>query len=227
MGGVLPQPLAARQGRAQHPRRQLHRRLLLERLRQGRHRHLGDAGDRLSAAGGGPAALRAARLPAGHLLLLVPLQPAAGEVPLHPRRAARPVARGQKRHTPIRWRPGPPSWRTRRTRAATSRPAARAASAAPPGTRSLEIIAASSLYTAKKCGPDRVVGFSPIPAMSYAQLRRRLALPPALRRREPELLRLVRRPAQRLPGDLGRADRRVRERRLVQLQVHRRRWAPT
>ncbi|MDE3155052.1 MAG: nitrate reductase subunit alpha [Acidobacteriota bacterium] len=31
---------------------------------------------------------------------------------------------------------------------------------------SLEIVAASMLYTAKKYGPDRVVGFSPIPAMS-------------------------------------------------------------
>ena len=30
----------------------------------------------------------------------------------------------------------------------------------------LEIMAASNLYTAKKYGPDRVVGFSPIPAMS-------------------------------------------------------------
>ena len=31
----------------------------------------------------------------------------------------------------------------------------------------LDIIAAASLYTAKKYGPDRVFGFSPIPAMSY------------------------------------------------------------
>jgi len=31
----------------------------------------------------------------------------------------------------------------------------------------LEIIVASCLYTAKKWGPDRVFGFSPIPAMSY------------------------------------------------------------
>ena len=31
----------------------------------------------------------------------------------------------------------------------------------------LEIIAVSCLYTAKKWGPDRVFGFSPIPAMSY------------------------------------------------------------
>ncbi len=30
----------------------------------------------------------------------------------------------------------------------------------------LEIIAASAIYTAKKYGPDRVIGFSPIPAMS-------------------------------------------------------------
>jgi nitrate reductase alpha subunit len=30
----------------------------------------------------------------------------------------------------------------------------------------LEIIAAAMLYTAKKYGPDRVIGFSPIPAMS-------------------------------------------------------------
>ena len=31
----------------------------------------------------------------------------------------------------------------------------------------LEIVAASTIYTAKKWGPDRVFGFSPIPAMSY------------------------------------------------------------
>ncbi|CAG0967506.1 MAG: nitrate reductase subunit alpha [Candidatus Methanoperedens sp.] len=31
----------------------------------------------------------------------------------------------------------------------------------------LELIAASCLYTAKKWGPDRIFGFSPIPAMSY------------------------------------------------------------
>lgn len=30
----------------------------------------------------------------------------------------------------------------------------------------LEIIAAANIYTAKKYGPDRVIGFSPIPAMS-------------------------------------------------------------
>ena len=29
-----------------------------------------------------------------------------------------------------------------------------------------EIIAASNIYTAKEYGPDRIIGFSPIPAMS-------------------------------------------------------------
>ena len=43
-----------------------------------------------------------------------------------------------------------------------------------------EIIAAANLYTAKKWGPDRVIGFSPIPAMSmvsYAAGSRYLSLP--------------------------------------------------
>jgi len=34
------------------------------------------------------------------------------------------------------------------------------------GEKVLEIMAASNIYTAKKYGPDRVIGFSPIPAMS-------------------------------------------------------------
>ena len=42
-----------------------------------------------------------------------------------------------------------------------------------------EIIAASNVYTAKTYGPDRIVGFSPIPAMSmvsYAAGARYLSL---------------------------------------------------
>ena len=72
-----------------------------------------------------------------------------------------------------------------------------------------EIIAAANVYTIKKHGPDRVIGFSPIPAMSmvsYAAGSRYLSLiggvcmsfydwycdlPPAS------------------PADLGRADRRA------------------
>ena len=61
----------------------------------------------------------------------------------------------------------------------------------------------------------------PHPGHVDAQLRGRIALPAAARRRQPLLLRLVLRPAQRLARGLGRADRRGRERRLVSLQVHR------
>ena len=82
-----------------------------------------------------------------------------------------------------------------------------------------EIIAAANAYTAKTYGPDRVFGFSPIPAMSmvsYAAGSRYLSLlggvcmsfydwycdlPPAS------------------PADLGRADRRARNRRLVQRRL--------
>src|SRR5271166_5730203 len=49
LGGRLSQALAARQNRPLDPRGELHRVMLLENLRQGRHRHLGDAADRLSA----------------------------------------------------------------------------------------------------------------------------------------------------------------------------------
>ena len=66
-----------------------------------------------------------------------------------------------------------------------------------------EIIAAANAYTIKKHGPDRVIGFSPIPAMSmvsYAAGARYLSLH---RRRLHVLLRLVLRPAAglaRRPG---------------------------
>ena len=44
---LLPRPLEPRQGRPLHSRRELHRLLLVEGLRQGRHHHLGVAADRL------------------------------------------------------------------------------------------------------------------------------------------------------------------------------------
>ena len=73
LGGRLSQALAARQDRALHARRELHRLVLVEDLRQGRHRHLGDAADRLSAHAAGPAEPRAARLLARRQLQLVSL----------------------------------------------------------------------------------------------------------------------------------------------------------
>lgn len=84
----------------------------------------------------------------------------------------------------------------------------------------LEIIAASTIYTAKKDGPDRIIGFSPIPAMSmisYAAGTRFLQLLGGGH----ELLRLVLRPASSLAPNLGRTDRCVRVGRLVQLQLFR------
>ncbi|VGG86204.1 respiratory nitrate reductase subunit alpha [Klebsiella pneumoniae] len=83
-----------------------------------------------------------------------------------------------------------------------------------------QLIAAANVWTIKHYGPDRVAGFSPIPAMSmvsYAAGTRYLSLiggtclsfydwycdlPP------------------RLADDLGRTDRRAGIRRLVQLQLH-------
>ena len=57
-----------------HARRQLHRLVLVEDLRQGRHRHLGDAADRLPAHALGHAQPRAARLRPRRAVLLVPVQ---------------------------------------------------------------------------------------------------------------------------------------------------------
>ena len=66
-----------------------------------------------------------------------------------------------------------------------------------------EIIAASLISTIKKHGPDI-----------------RGAVPVHARREYGQLLRLVLRPAPGLPADLGRADRRARERGLVQRGLH-------
>src|SRR4030065_13596 len=68
-------------------------------------------------------------------------------------------------------------------------------------------------------GPD--LRLPPRPRHVHAELRGGLPVPPASGRREHEFLRLVQRPPERLPGSLGGADRRRRERGLVQQQVHR------
>ena len=69
LGGRLSQALAARQDRALDAWRELHRLVFVEDLCQGRHRHLGDPADRLSAHAPGPAEPRAARLLARRQLL--------------------------------------------------------------------------------------------------------------------------------------------------------------
>ena len=61
-----------------------------------------------------------------------------------------------------------------------------------------EIIAAAHVHTIKKYGPDRVAGFSPIPAMSMVSHASGAQVREPHRRLDAELLRLVRRPARRL-----------------------------
>ena len=111
-------------------------------------------------------AVRAARLPARHLVPLVPLQPAPREVPVHPRRAARPLAGRRAVHP----RPG------RRLGALVGDPEKRAGWQRARGKggfrrttwdeASWRSSPPSILHTVKTHGPDRVIGFSPIPAMS-------------------------------------------------------------
>ena len=134
LGGGLPPALAARQDRALDARRELHRLVQLEDLRQGRRGDVGDAADRLPAHAPRHAQPRAARLLARRVLLLVPLQRQPPQVPDGARAAGPAVARGAQ-DARARSRPGRRSSRTRRRRRATSRCAASAASCARAGTR--------------------------------------------------------------------------------------------
>ncbi len=95
LGGGLPVALGARQDRALHPWRQLHRLLLLENLRQGRDRDMGDAADRLPAHAPRPAQPRAARLLPWRVLFLVPLQREPAEIPDDAQAPGHAVARGE------------------------------------------------------------------------------------------------------------------------------------
>ena len=82
-----------------------------------------------------------------------------------------------------------------------------------------EIVAAANAYTIRNYGPDRIFGFSPIPAMSMVSYAAGLALSLPPRRGVHVVLRLVLRPPAVEPPDLGRADRRPRVGRLVQLEL--------
>jgi mono/diheme cytochrome c family protein len=134
LGGVLPQPLAARQGRPQHARRELHRRLHLE-------IHVKDGIVTWEMQGLDYPLLEAGLPPyeprgcqRGISFSWYLYSPSAREVPVHPRRAARPLEEGPRASTTIRSRPGSRSWRTI-PRARWQRRAARAVSAASTGTR--------------------------------------------------------------------------------------------
>ena len=67
----------------------------------------------------------------------------------------------------------------------------------------VEMVAAAHVHTIKRYGPDRVAGFSPIPAMSMVAVRRGSAVRLADRRSDAVVLRLVRRSARRQPQVFG------------------------
>ena len=136
LGRVLSQPLAARQNRPQHARRELHRRLHLADPRQGRHRHLGDAGAGLSDRSKRDfrRTNRAAASAASRISWYL-YSPLRVKYPVHPRGAARPVETSPRRITqdPV------DAWKSagrepRGARSAGSVRAAKAGCGAPTGT---------------------------------------------------------------------------------------------
>ncbi len=132
---LLPRPLEPRQGRPLHPRRELHRLVLVEGVRQGRHHHLGVPADRLPHHRARPARVRAPRLSPRRRLLLVHLLPHPRPLPVRTRRADRGLPRGEGPPRRPGRRRSPRSPPTPRPAGATSRPAARAAWSGSPGTR--------------------------------------------------------------------------------------------
>ena len=118
------------------------------------------------SVGPGPPRVRAPRLPPRRGVLLVHLLAHPGPLPVRPRRPGGDVPRGQGSGSATRCWPGPTSSPTASAAAATSRPAARAAWCGSTWDEATEMIAAAHVHTIKKYGPDRVAGFSPIPAMS-------------------------------------------------------------
>ena len=172
---LLPGPLEPRQGRPLHARRQLHRLVLVEGLRQGRDHHLGGPADRLPVGRAGPARVRAPRLPPRRRVLLVHLLAHPRALPLRPRaRCCRCTAR-RRRGTATRWRRGPTIVdEPREGAASTSRSAGKGGLVRASWEEATEMVAAAHVHTIKTYGPDRVAGFSPIPAMSMVS-----ATPPA------------------------------------------------
>ncbi|MDT4838475.1 hypothetical protein FQZ97_722330 [compost metagenome] len=193
----------------------------MEDLRQGRHRHLGNPADRLPAHALGHAQPRATRLRARRFLQLVPLQRQPREVPHGARSTAGALARRAERgqdpgrrlglhrrepRSPARLPAGARHGRFRAQQLGRGQPADR---------RRQRL----HHQTARTRPHHRL---QPDPGHEHGELRRRLALPLAHRRRVHELLRLVLRPAAGQPAGLGRADRRARIGRLVQQLVHHR-----
>ena len=169
--------------------------VLVEDLRQGRHRHLGNPADRLPAHALGHAQPRAARLLARRELQLVPVQRQPREVPAGARPAAQELARGAPDAGPGRGL----GFDRRGRRQAARLPAG----ARPRRLRALELGRGQRdrrrrqrlHHQEARPGPrDRLFAD---PRHVDGELRRGLALSQPDRRRVHELLRLVLRPAAR------------------------------
>ncbi len=215
---LLPRPLEPRQGRAHHPRRELHGVVLVEGVRQGRHHHLGDAADRLPVRRPRQPRVRAARLPPRRRLLLVHLLAHARPLPVRARRAARGVPHGEA-HAP-----GPGrrlGLGRRRPRDAPALPAcarqgrarARLVGRGPGDHRRRPRAHDQEART----GPRLRVLAHPGDVDGLARGRRPLHQPD--RRLDAVVLRLVRRPAGRVAAGVRRPDRRPRVGRLVERRL--------
>ena len=154
------------------------------------------AADRLPVGRSGPARVRAARLPRG--------APRSPGTPTRPRGSAtRTSAACCSRCTGRReagsatrcaaWAEiqGDPERRRRYQRARGKGGLVRVG-----WDEALEIVAAAQVHTIKAYGPDRVAGFSPIPAMSMVSHAAGARFIVADRRHDAVVLRLVRRPAR-------------------------------
>ncbi len=207
---VLPRPVEPRQGRPLHPRGQLHGVVLVEGLRQGRDHHLGGPADRLpdAPARTAPSTSRAAARGG---------RPSPG-TRTRPTRVRYPYVRGVlvEMFREAKARLGDPvlAWaeivqdpeKARRYKSARGKGGLVRATWA----EATEIIAAAQVYTIKRWGPDRIAGFSPIPAMSMVSHAAGSRFTTPHRRLHAQLLRLVRRPSGGLPAGLRRPDRRTR-----------------
>ena len=217
LGGRLPQALAARQDRALDARRELHGLLLVEGLRQGRHRHLGNPADRLSAHAAGSAQSRTARLRARRQLQLVPLFRQPREIPAGALAAVEAVARGAGADDA--------GGGVEVDRRGSEEARVLCAEARPRRFRSRQL----GRGQRDRCLGERLhrqdlwprprVRLLADPGDVDGELRGRRALSVAARRRLHVVLRLVLRLAAGLAADLGRADRRAGKRRLVQFRL--------
>ena len=119
------------------------------------------------STGAGHARVRAAGLSTGSVVLLVSVLAAAAEVPVRPREPASDVPGGasaarRSRRSVDRDRRGSDKARLYR------RQRGKGGFVRASWDEAVDIIAAAHVHTIRRYGPDRVVGFSPIPAMSMA-----------------------------------------------------------